>query len=393
MLNSNSIFISWTKRVINGLVSRVMLVFYSLLIFTSSLLSPLLTPAVAFAQGGAADQPIVIGEKEPVKVVNSENGKEIEVLAKIDTGATYSSIDKSVVEQLGIDLKHAKTVTIRSSLGEDKRPLVNVRLLVAGKVINTTATVTDRSDLTNKMLLGRRDLGNFLINVNNQQLTSPSAPMAQSPVKALLEFPPPPPAAPTLLATIPLAAALIVAIRSLIGLQTFGIFAPVLLAIAFVQTGLPAGLTVFGAMVVAGLIAQPLLGPLRLPRVARLAVLLAVVADTLLAVNKLVDSPAVNATWAAAFPVVVTAVIIERLWDTWEQESLSSALVTGWWTLLAAVAASPLLVAEPVRWLANQMPFGLGLIGAAISILIGRYRGLRLTELIRFQPAAAKRKP
>ncbi len=124
---------------------------------------------------------------------------------------------------------------------------------------------------------------------------------------------------------------------------------------------------------------------------ARLAVLLAVIANVLLAVNYFVDDPAVNASWAAAFPVVVMSVIIERFWEILEQESLTEALKTAALTLLAAVLASVILVAEPVSW-AERAPIALGVLGAALAVAIGRYRGLRLTELARFRPAAAAQK-
>ncbi len=322
-----------------------------------------------------------------------EGDKSIKALAKIDTGAGYSSMDDDLAEELGIDLENPEdTVTIRSAIGEEERPLVPVRIRMAGRVLDTRVTVSDREDLTKQMLIGSNDLGGFLVATGEEQLTTPDSPTSGSSVSALLQFGPPPPSAPSLLATLPLAAAFIVALRTLVGLQTFGLFAPVLLSMAFVQTGLPAGLFVFGLTIAAGLVAEPLLRPLRLPRVARLAVLLAVIANVLLAVNYFVDDPAVNASWAAAFPVVVMSVIIERFWEIWEQESLTEALKTAALTLLAAVLASVILVAEPVSWAAERAPIALGVLGAALAVVIGRYRGLRLTELARFRPAATAQK-
>lgn len=356
-----------------------------LLAFALVQIGGFLFPASAYAAVDAPPKAIVIGEKEPVMLSTKGYREGIEVLTKIDTGATTSSIDYDLARELGIDLDDQPIVVVQSALGEDERRLVNVNLQIAGKTLNTKVTVSDRDDFENKMLVGNQDLDGFLVDTSREQLTSPEASSVESPVAALMEFPPPPPAAPTLLATIPLAAALIVLVRTLIGITTFGLFAPVLLAIAFVQTGLPAGLVIFGLMMSAGLIVQPLLSPLRLPRVARLAVLLAASSSTLLAVNALVDNPAVNATWAAAFPVVVTATIIERFWDVWEQENLRESLITAGWTLLAAVAASPILVAEPVRWMAERAPIMLALLGVVLSISIGSYRGLRLTELRRFR--------
>lgn len=332
---------------------------------------------------------IVLGEEEPVELSSKESGESIEVLAKVDTGAGYSSIDEDLAEDLGADLDDPEdTVKIRSAIGEEERPLVRVRLLVAGEELDTRVSVSDRSDLTKDMLLGSNDLEGFLVKPGAEQLTSPNSPQVESPVAALLEFPPPPPGAPTLLATLPLAAAFIVAARTLVGIKTFGLFAPVLLSLAFVQTGLPAGLAILGLMLTAGLIAQPLLRPLRLPRVARLAVLMTIVSAVLLAANEFLDNPAVSSTWAAAFPVVVTAVVIERFSETWEQEGLLEALKVITLTLFVSALASPLLVAEPLRWMADRAPFVLGALGAALSILAGRYRGLRLTELVRFRPTA-----
>ena len=41
-----------------------------------------------------------------------------------------------------------------------------------------------------------------------------------------------------------------------------------------------------------------------------------------------------------------------------------------------------------MRWMADRAPFVLSALGIALSILAGRYRGLRLTELVRFRPTA-----
>lgn len=292
------------------------------------------------AQGVAPGDRVVVGEWEPVRLGVRGEEKKVDALAKVDTGATYSSMGYDLARDLGIDLDEQEIITVQSSLGEDKRRLVDVRLEIAGKILDTKITVSDREEFDNKMLLGNRDLESFLVDTSREQITTPEAPEVASPVAALPQFPPPPPAAPTLLATLPLAAVLIVALRTFVGVSTFGLFAPVLLALAFVQTGVPVGLALFGTMTATGLIVQPLLGLLRLPRVARLAVLLAVAAATILATNELVDNPAVSATWAAAFPVVVTATIIERFWDVWEQEDLRQALTTAWWTLLTALVAS-----------------------------------------------------
>ncbi|MCA1716032.1 MAG: retropepsin-like domain-containing protein, partial [Actinobacteria bacterium] len=99
------------------------------------------------------------------------------LLAKIDTGAGYSSIDEDLAEDLGIDLDDPEDeVEIESANGEEKRPLVRLRIRIAGRTLDTRVTVTDRSELSKDVLVGSRDLDGFLIKPNEEWLTSPDGP-------------------------------------------------------------------------------------------------------------------------------------------------------------------------------------------------------------------------
>ncbi len=357
-------------------------------------------PSVAQAQQTSSEREssgdsTTIGATEQVVLVNEENGEEEEVLGRVDTGAFYTSIGEEVADALGIDVENAERITARSTLGEEERPLVEVTMRIAGQERNIRATVADRSDVADRMLIGRQDLTGFTVDTAQEQLTTPSSPTREPPVLALFDFPAPPPNPSSLLAALPIAVLVAVVFRILIGIQTFGIFAPVLLSLAFVQVGLPAGLVILGTMLVAGLIVEPLLRPLKMPRVARLAVILGLVCGALLALGQFGPDPSASRNWTAAFPVVVATIVIEQFWGSWEQEGLRQALVGALWTTLAAIAAAPLLVSKPITWLAEHppiYPFVLIAVGVGLSVLIGRYRGLRLSEFIRFRPALSKGK-
>jgi hypothetical protein len=67
-------------------------------------------------------------------------------------------------------------IEIESANGEQKLPLVRVRIRVVGETLGTRITVTDRSELSKDVLLGSRDLGGFLIKPNEERLTSPDDP-------------------------------------------------------------------------------------------------------------------------------------------------------------------------------------------------------------------------
>jgi hypothetical protein len=124
-----------------------------------------------------AEDSVILGEEELIELSAQEGGETREVLAKIDTGAGYSSIDEDLAEDLGIDLDDPEDeVEIESANGEEERPLVRVRIRIAGRTLDTRVTVIDRSELSKDVLIGSRDLDGFLIKPNEVQLTSPDAP-------------------------------------------------------------------------------------------------------------------------------------------------------------------------------------------------------------------------
>ncbi|HWA51589.1 MAG TPA: sugar-transfer associated ATP-grasp domain-containing protein [Patescibacteria group bacterium] len=112
----------------------------------------------------AKDGILTIGASEEIKVRDA-NGHWIKVLAKVDTGAWSSSIDREFAKKLGL-LEKEKILFYRrklSALGENNWPVINVSLRLAGKRIKTTMGVSDRSKLTFKVLIGRTDLQGFLV--------------------------------------------------------------------------------------------------------------------------------------------------------------------------------------------------------------------------------------
>lgn len=103
----------------------------------------------------------VLGVIETVKVIG-ESG-EATVDAKLDTGAYRTSIDENLAKKLGIKILSDRKVFIRSASGQKYRPLVNLSLELAGKKINSDASVVDRTHLKYPVIIGRKDLKGFMI--------------------------------------------------------------------------------------------------------------------------------------------------------------------------------------------------------------------------------------
>src|SRR5215213_5701907 len=329
----------------------------------------------AAAAGTGPDGPSTLGRKELVRVVAPHAGKSHEAFARIDTGAARSSIDTELAKELGLDLANAEKLTVTSSLGTETRPVVRVTLQIDGRSIPTRVTVNDRSDLDG-----------FVVDVSKTHLTTPGANRPPSALALLVTSGPLPPSQGALLAGLALGATLVVAMRQMVGVHTFGTFAPVLLALTYVSTGLPLGLLV--TVVVCGLAVavEPLIRRLRLPRVARLAVLIGAV-TMVIAGNEALFGSDDSSVIGAAFPVVVLAALIERFWECREEDGLSSALFASVVTIAVAVGVSLVLVLPGVRAASETHPLELGAILTGVCILVGRYKGLRVSELVRFRSA------
>ncbi|MEV7568806.1 7TM domain-containing protein [Streptomyces tanashiensis] len=342
---------------------------------------------------GSPDRPLssspeVIGEREMVRITGP-SGRSSEVLALIDTGASASSVDTALAKELGFDLDAAPRITVGSALGREKRPVVDTTVRLAGRSFVAKLSVNNRSQRETPVLLGRQEVQGLHVAVGKRLLTQPDSTAAPSALRIL--FAKAPAIDPvSMMALLPLAALLIVVLRVVVGLNTLGTFSPVLLALAYAQAGLPLGVPLTLVMFALGFAMQPLLRRLHLPRVARLGVLIAVVTSGLIAAQLGLGGFGLSDSWGMSLPVVVTAIVTERLWEAWDLDGVRAAATGAALTMGTAVLVALLLLTPYVREVAEAVPLQLAVVCAVWTSIAGTYRGLRLSELFRFAPAAKR---
>ena len=100
---------------------------------------------------------------EEVTLFDKED-KNRKILAKVDTGASRSSIDTRLASELKLG-PIVKTKLIKSSHGSSLRPVVEAYIHLDGKNLHTQFTLADRKHMKYKILIGLNTLreGNFLV--------------------------------------------------------------------------------------------------------------------------------------------------------------------------------------------------------------------------------------
>lgn len=190
------------------------------------------------------------------------------------------------------------------------------------------------------------------------------------------------------LLTIPLGVLLLVVLRNVIGFKTFGTFMPVLIALAFRQTGLAAGIVFFSIVLSVGLGVRFYLERLKLLLVPRLASLLIVVVLVIAGLTVISYRLGIGVGLSIGlFPIVILTMTIERMTIVWEERGPAEALQQALGSLVVAGVCYLLVRHEKVQHLFFVFPETLLLV-LAITLLLGRYTGYRLLELRRFRELA-----
>jgi hypothetical protein len=188
-----------------------------------------------------------------------------------------------------------------------------------------------------------------------------------------------------LLLLLPVAALVICVFRNLIGLSSFGMFAPALIGLAFHDLHSLPGIFVFVTILLIGWLLRRGLDHYHLLQVPRVAVMLTLIMIVLIgcvvASNRF-GAPVTR--YISLFPVVILTGMVERFWTLETEDSTAASFRTLFQTMLIATVIALVLSRQALARTLFFYPETLGLVLSA-QLLIGRYTGYRLMELFRFR--------
>lgn len=184
---------------------------------------------------------------------------------------------------------------------------------------------------------------------------------------------------------LPLGALITAVFRNIVGIRTFGTFAPALLALSFVYASWGTSLVILVIVMGAGILGRSLVERLHLLMVPRMSIMLTLIILCVVFSVSVLDfmMPGSDAQ-DVLLPLVIITILIERLYVVTEEDgaAFSFQLVVG--TLVVSACCYLLLRWEGVGRVILVYP-ELHFFTLAAFILIGRYTGYRLTELWRFR--------
>jgi hypothetical protein len=184
---------------------------------------------------------------------------------------------------------------------------------------------------------------------------------------------------------VPIGALMISMLRNLAGFPTFGIFMPVLMALAFRNTGILYGLGIFFGVMFLGYAVRRVLDKLRLLLVPRMSVLLTLVIASFTVLALIGNKFGLREFMAVGLlPFVILTMVIERFFVVIEEAGVREGILTA-----VGSAAVAFLTFEIISWEPLQLAFFLYpellMAVSALQILVGQYSGYRLSELFRFR--------
>ncbi len=200
-----------------------------------------------------------------------------------------------------------------------------------------------------------------------------------------------------LLLFLPLISTVVAISRHIIGLKSLSIYAPILLAYAFIEIGLDRttgdvvlldgfkyGTLLFAIVVVTTTTLYAPLRRVRLHFYPKVSLIYIAIANILIVALLLLSIFDENiAVRISTFSIVLIAAITERLISTQARKGLKPALLSSLETYLQAMVGYLLFSINGLRELLLREPW-LILFLALINLFVGLFTGLRLTEYFRF---------
>lgn len=187
-----------------------------------------------------------------------------------------------------------------------------------------------------------------------------------------------------LILLLPFLATLAVFVRHIIGLPSLEMIVPIALSITLVSTGISAGAVLLITILLASTIARIMLKKIRIMQLPKMALSILVVSIfVFLSLTISASVGMLTVTQLSIFPVLLLILLGEKIVSLQLSRSAGETFQIATVTILMGLLGFMILSSEVIRRIILLYP-ELIFVLIPLNILMGRYFGLRLTEVYRF---------
>ncbi len=187
-----------------------------------------------------------------------------------------------------------------------------------------------------------------------------------------------------LLLMLPVIATILAFLRQVVGVTTFGLFAPSIVALSFLALGVQVGLLFLVFIVATGYLTRAAMQRFRLLYIPKVAIILTAVSITLLILLSIGAAFRIILSPDSIFILLILSTLGESFLTAKTEKGFRGAVISVGQTILSA-----LLCVLIVRWPSFQSLIlaypELVLLTLLINIVLGRWTGLRIVEYFRFR--------
>ena len=188
-----------------------------------------------------------------------------------------------------------------------------------------------------------------------------------------------------LILMLPIIATLIAFLRQVVGIKAFGIYTPLLITFAFLATdGLKYGILIFVMITLIGMLMRIALKSFRLLYLPRVAIMLTVVALSILIMLAIGGSlKRTGLASVSIFPILIMITLVEKFIAVQIEKGDRAAILLATETLVISVLGFYIASWETLIHFIAYYPWII-LLTIPFNILLGKWTGLRLSEYLRF---------
>ncbi len=187
----------------------------------------------------------------------------------------------------------------------------------------------------------------------------------------------------------PLVVAIVTAARHLVGIRGPGILTPALLSVAFLATGIWAGVLLFVVILLLTIVGRTGLAQLKIQYLPRVSLLLWLVSAGVFVTLFIASFWHIESLISIGiFPILILMLLAETFIDIQQGRSGSEARALIVQTFILAMISSLLLGAEMVQRAVLLFPEVIFFGVALFDLFMGKYTGLRLSEYLMYRGIA-----